>query len=232
MADATAGESSPFDRVHWAIGTAVQRTWEWVARRGAIGPNSARGRRFGAFGANSALCFPPIALFNEHYIHVGCGTIIGPYCSLSVGMNPGQVMVSDPVIRIGDRCVIGRGSSIVGHLSITIGDDVFTGPNVYITDQNHRYDDLDVPIGRQIPTERPVVIGPGSWLGTGAVILPGVTIGRNVVIGAGAVVTRDVSDHSVVVGNPARVVRRHEPGVGWTRVERAGGGGGTGAEPS
>ena len=48
------------------------------------------------------------------------------------------------MLRIGDRCVIGRGSHIVAHYSIVIGDDVFTGPYVYITDQNHGYADPDV----------------------------------------------------------------------------------------
>ena len=58
--------------------------------------------------------------------------------------------VTDPVVRIGDRCLIGRGSGIVGHLSIDIGDDVWTGHHVYITDQNHGYEDLDRPISVQV----------------------------------------------------------------------------------
>ena len=70
-----------------------------------------------------------------------------------------------PVLRIGDRCVIGRGSHIVAHHSLVIGDDVFTGPYVYITDQNHGYADPDVPIGRQMPLNDAVRIGSGSWLG-------------------------------------------------------------------
>ena len=80
-------------------------------------------------------------------------------------------MISAPirVLRIGDRCVIGRGSHIVAHHSIEIGDDVFTGPYVYITDQNHSYADPDVPVGRQWPVNSSVRIGAGTWLGTGAV---------------------------------------------------------------
>src|SRR6185437_8526833 len=72
--------------------------------------------------------------------------------------------------------------------SLVIGDDVFTGPYVYITDQNHGYADPDMPIGRQMPHNAAVRIGSGSWLGAGAVILPGACIGRNVVIAAGSVV--------------------------------------------
>ena len=72
--------------------------------------------------------------------------MIGPDVSLSAGMVPGQQCVTDPVVRIGDRCLIGKGSGIVGHLSIEIGDDVWTGHHVYITDQNHGYEDVDLPI--------------------------------------------------------------------------------------
>ena len=69
-------------------------------------------------------------------------------------MVPGQQCVSDPVVRIGDRCLIGKGSGIVGHFSIDIGDDVWTGHHVYVTDQNHGYEDIDVPISRQVQPER------------------------------------------------------------------------------
>jgi acetyltransferase-like isoleucine patch superfamily enzyme len=127
-------------------------------------------------------------------------------------------MVSNPVVSIGDRTMIGRGSHIVGHFSIEIGDDIQTGPYVYVTDQNHVYEDPDMPVGRQWPVERAVSIGSGSWLGTGVVILPGATIGRNAVVGAGAVVTGEIPDHCVAVGAPARVVKRYVPGQGWQAV--------------
>lgn len=189
--------------------------WRWVTELGAIGPDHPRARRFGAFGQGSMLCFPTGAIFNEQYIRIGSRTIVGPYVSISVGMAPGQQMVSDPVVSIGDRTMIGRGSHIVGHFSIEIGDDIQTGPYVYVTDQNHSYEDPEVPVGRQWPTDKAVSIGSGSWLGTGVVVLPGARIGRNAVIGAGSVVLGEVPDHAVAVGSPARVVRRYVPGRGW-----------------
>ncbi len=131
-------------------------------------------------------------------------------------MVPGQDLGPVPVLRIGDRCVIGRGSHIVAHHSLIIEDDVFTGPYVYITDQNHGYADPDVPIGRQMPLNAAVRIGSGSWLGAGAVVLPGACIGRNVVIAAGSVVRGTVPDRCVVAGVPARVVRTYAPGDGWS----------------
>ncbi len=131
-----------------------------------------------------------------------------------------QIMATDPVIRIGDGCVIGRGTAIVGHLDIDIGDQVYTGMNVYITDQNHTYLDLDCPIGVQNPKDEAVKIGSGSWIGTGAVILPGSVIGRNVVVAANAVVRGEFPDHCVVAGVPARIVRRHDAVDGWQAVAR------------
>jgi acetyltransferase-like isoleucine patch superfamily enzyme len=119
------------------------------------------------------------------------------------------------VLRIGSRCVIGRGSHIVAHHSLDIGDDVFTGPYVYITDQNHSYEDPDLPIGAQWPVNSAVSIGSGSWLGTGAIILPGSAIGQNVVVAAGAVVRGQFPDRCVLAGVPARIVRQYEPGAGW-----------------
>jgi acetyltransferase-like isoleucine patch superfamily enzyme len=137
---------------------------------------------------------------------------------MSVGMAPGQPLPSgatSPVLRIGERCMIGRGTHLVAHRSIVIEDDVITGPGCYVTDQNHVYADPDTPIGQQWPTDDPVVIGAGSWLGAGAVILPGTRLGRNTVVGAGAVVRGEFPDHAVVAGVPAKLVRRWSPDEGW-----------------
>ena len=190
-----------------AVGDAIGRVHAAVVDVAAIGPRSRRGRRFGAFGDGSVICFPPNTIFNERYIHIGERTMIGPGVTLSAGMVPGQQCITDPVVSIGDRCLIGRGSGIVGHLRIEIGDDVWTGHHVYVTDQNHGYEDPDVPISRQVQPERPVRIGAGSWIGHGAVVLPGAQIGEHVVIGANSVVTGDIPPYSVAVGAPARVVR-------------------------
>ena len=74
---------------------------------------------------------------------------------------------------------------------------MWTGPYVYITDQNHGYEDPDTPIGRQFPVNRPVSIGAGlAGSGAGAIILPGAAIGRNVVVAAGSVVRGEVPDHA------------------------------------
>jgi acetyltransferase-like isoleucine patch superfamily enzyme len=90
---------------------------------------------------------------------------------------------------------------------------------VYVTDANHGYEDVDETIGRQFAPPRPVAVGPGSWLGHGAVVLPGATVGEHVVVGAGSVVTGDLPSYSVAVGNPARVIRRYDTErAEWVRV--------------
>lgn len=200
-------------------GEGVRRTWAWLGRVGAIGPDSTMGQRFGRFGAGSIICFPHNTIFNERYIHIGEQTMIGPQATLSAGMVPGQECLSDPVVHIGSRCLIGKGSGIVGHFSIHIGNDVWTGHHVYITDQNHGYDDVTLPISLQTQPERPVVIGDGSWLGHGTVVLPGSHIGKHVTIGANSVVSGEIPDYSVAVGSPAKVIRRYVEGQGWVRPD-------------
>lgn len=204
----------------WA-GELLQRGYARAQRVGSIGPDHRRARRFREFGEGSAICFPVTALYGERYIRLGPRTIIGPHCSLSAGVSPGHELARDTVVRIGAGCLIGRGSGIVAHESVEIGDDVFTGHHVYITDANHGYEDPDVPIGRQFAAARPVSIGSGSWLGHGSIVLPGSRVGRHVVVGAGSVVTGAIPDFSVAVGVPARVVRRYDPAEperGWRPV--------------
>jgi acetyltransferase-like isoleucine patch superfamily enzyme len=195
----------------------IHRSWAWVSSVGAVSPDDERGRRYRKLGAGSYIAFPPGAIVNEEWIAIGEATLIGPQVSLAAGFE-GEPLARErePIIVIGDRCNIGRGSSIVGRLSIVIGDDVTTAPNVYITDHNHRYDDLAMPIGQQWVNEATVRIGAGSWLGTGVVVLPGSDIGRHVTVAAGSVVRGVVPDNSVIAGAPAKVVRRHVDGEGWS----------------
>jgi acetyltransferase-like isoleucine patch superfamily enzyme len=202
------------------VANLIQACWQHVQQAGAVTADSAAGRRFAAFGPGTLMAFPTGAVYGERWIEVGDKTMIAELVTMCAGMAPGHDLGPDPVLRVGDRCVIGRGSHIVAHHSIEIGDDVYTGPYVYVTDQNHKYEDIDVPIGRQWPVNSAVRIGAGSWLGTGAVILPGAAVGRNVVVAAGSVVRGEVPDNCVVAGVPAKIVRQHVPGTGWAPPPR------------
>lgn len=194
---------------------AIHRAWEWITAVGAVGPDDVHGRRFRSFGHHSMIAFPPGAVFGQRWIAIGDEVLIGPHVSMSVGMwNEPRDPDDPPVVRIGDRCNIGRGSSLVGRASIVIEDDVTTGPGVYITDHNHAYDDPFTPITRQYPISAPVRIGAGSWLGAGVIVLPGSDIGANVAVAGGSVVRGRIPDRTVVAGVPATVVRRWTD-AGW-----------------
>ncbi len=187
----------------------IQRGWGWICAVGAVSPDDAAGRRYRHLGFRSMIAFPPGSVFNEHWIAIGDFTLLGPHVSMSVGMwNEELDPDAPPVITIGDRCNIGRGASLVARVGIHIGDDVTTAPDLYVTDHNHAYEDVDVPIARQWPHEAPVTIGAGSWLGAGVVVLPGTTIGEHVTVAAGSVVRGEIPDRCVVAGVPGRVVRR------------------------
>jgi acetyltransferase-like isoleucine patch superfamily enzyme len=205
-------------RCRLAAGALVRNGWEHLEELGAIHDGSARARRFRSFGHDAVIRFPLTALYGEEHIDIGACSIIGPQVSLSAGWVPGAP-VAGVGVRIGSGVLIGRGSGVVAHESVEIGDGVFTGHHVYITDANHGYEDPTEAIGRQLAPPRPVHIGAGSWLGHGAIVLPGADIGRHVAVGAGAVVTGALPDFSVAVGNPARVIRRYVTGEGWVHVD-------------
>ncbi|WP_018654272.1 acyltransferase [Actinomadura flavalba] len=202
-------------RVERSLHTAVQRGWEWVQRHGEITPHTPGSRKFAYLGEGACIGFPVGAVYGEPWISIGDHTLVGTHVTISAGFVPGLDLGPDIVVKIGRGCSLGRGTHVVGHQSIEIGDDVFTGPNVYITDQNHTYGDLDMPIGRQWPENNPVVIGNGCWIGTGAIILPGTRLGKNVAVAGGAVVRGEFPDHAVIGGVPAKVLRTHDPETGW-----------------
>jgi acetyltransferase-like isoleucine patch superfamily enzyme len=188
---------------------------------GDVAPGTALADEFGTFGPGACLAFPLSAVVNASAIHVGRDTLIGKYATLSVGYGPTQSVLPTRGLVIGERCVLGARVCITAHESIEIDDDVWFGQDVFVSDASHGYEDPDVPIGRQFGAHRPVRVGAGSWIGHGAMILPGTTIGRNVVVAAGSVVRGEVPDHAVVGGVPAKLLRHLDAGGRWARASRA-----------
>jgi len=197
------------------VNRAVHAAWRWADRAGEVVPGTALADRFGSFGEGSCIDFPPATLLNVGSMHVGRDVLVGRHATLAAGYGVGDPNLPDRALVIGDGCVLGARITITAHQYVEIGDSVFTGQAVFITDASHGYQDPETPIGKQFGAHQPVTIGAGTWIGHGVVILPGTRIGRNVVVAAGAVVRGEVEDHAVVAGSPARVVRRLEPGVGW-----------------
>lgn len=106
-------------------------------------------------------------------------------------------------LRLGRRIFINSGCHFQDQGGITIGDDTLIGHCCVITTLNH---DVN-PARRADMLPAPVTIGRGVWFGANVTVLPGVTVGDGAVVGAGALLTRDVPDHTIVIGAPARVVR-------------------------
>jgi len=112
-------------------------------------------------------------------------------------------------ITLGNHSDIGRDCAL--HGPVSIGNDSFMGPEVIIRADGHRFDRCDIPMRLQgVLNARPVFIGNDVWIGTRAILLPGVTIGDHAIVGAGAVVTKDVPAWAIVGGNPARILRYRE----------------------
>ncbi len=111
-------------------------------------------------------------------------------------------------LSLGDRVFIGDGVMLDVRGGITVGPDVtLSNRATVVTHINVGYPDH--PLQKRYPSgEAPVTIGRGAYIGTGAIILPGVTVGEESVIAAGAVVTRDVPARSMVAGVPASVKKR------------------------
>lgn len=110
------------------------------------------------------------------------------------------------VISLMDNSGIGIRCRIRGPLKI--GKDVMMGPEVIILGGGHKYDRTDIPMRLQgAPDTIETIIGNDVWIGTRAIIMPGVRIGNGVIIGAGAVVTKDIPDYAIVGGIPARILK-------------------------
>jgi acetyltransferase-like isoleucine patch superfamily enzyme len=111
-------------------------------------------------------------------------------------------------LRIGNRCFLGDEVLLDARGSITLEDDVTVSHRVNIISHiNVGYSDH--PLQKHFPTkESPVVIERGSYIGTSAIILPGITIGAKSAVGAGSVVTKSIPASVVAVGVPARVMRK------------------------
>ena len=106
-------------------------------------------------------------------------------------------------VIIGDHTRIGLHCTIIGP--VNIGNHVNLAQGITVTALNHNFADGELRIDQQGVSTQPVSIGDDVWIGTNAVILPGVTIGNHVVIAAGAVVTKDIPDNSLAMGVPATV---------------------------
>ena len=139
---------------------------------------------------------------------LGAHSTIEDFSTINNGVGP---------VIIGDRTRIGLGNTLIGP--VTIGNDIRLAQNVVLSGLNHNYTDISLPIHAQGVSTAPIVIEDETWIGSNAVIVAGVTIGKHCIVAAGSVVTKNVPPYSVVVGNPARVLKQYNPKTkNWEKV--------------
>ena len=147
-------------------------------------------------------------VFPFNAFHLGKDSIVEDFALINNGA--GDVI-------IGDRVRVGVGSILVGPVVMGNGSD--TGQNAFVGGFNHGYEDGEQNSSIQPLDIRPIIIGEDSHVGANSVVVAGVTIGRRCQIGAGSVVTKDIPDFSIAVGNPAKVIKRYNQETKqWERV--------------
>lgn len=108
-------------------------------------------------------------------------------------------------ITCGENVFFNVNCVVLDEDKVTIGSNVLLGPGVQLYTASHP---LEAQMRRTHKISKPIAIGNDCWIGGNAIICPGVTIGDGCVIGAGSVVTKDIPDYSMAVGNPAKVIRK------------------------
>lgn len=161
-------------------------------------------KRFAHWGERARIEWPA-KLISPELMHIDNDAYICEHAWLNAKDDRGD---GKPTLRIGRGSYIGRFAHINAWQSVVIEDNVLLADRVFISDADHNYENVDIPVRLQGDLFKgPVRLKEGCWLGIGAVILPGVTIGRNAVVAANSVVTTSVLDYAVVGGIPAKVIK-------------------------
>ena len=129
------------------------------------------------------------------FAHIMAGSKVGARCNI------GEHAFIETGASVGNGVTVKNGISIWDR--VTVEDDVFLGPHMIFTNDMHPRSFIKRGREQFLPT----IVKRGATIGAGATILCGVTIGEYAMVAAGAVVTKDVPDRALVMGNPARVAR-------------------------
>jgi acetyltransferase-like isoleucine patch superfamily enzyme len=152
-------------------------------------------------GKNSRICrYTRMDVMPFNNFVLGEDSTIEDFCTINNGVGD---------IIIGKRTRIGMSNVLIGPVSI--GNDVILAQNIVMSGLNHGYEDITLPPHNQPVTKKQITLEDEIWIGANSVVLAGVTIGKHAVVAAGSVVTKNVPPYSVVVGNPARVIRQYNP---------------------
>lgn len=116
-----------------------------------------------------------------------------------------QIWLKSGVLEVGENCAIGSNVEIICHkANIVISDGVRIASGTKFITNNHVYSDITKSVIDQPFIHQDIIIGKNVWIGTNAIILPGVSVGEGAIVAAGAVVTKDVRSFDIVGGIPAK----------------------------
>lgn len=149
--------------------------------------------------------FSPLSIEGGKNIQIGRKVVIQKKTWLAAMPHTNQI----PNLTIEDGCMIGNFNHIYCTGKITICKYVLTADKVYISDNIHTYENINLPILQQpVKQLKEIVIGQGAWLGENVCVI-GASVGKGSVIGANSVVNKDIPDYCIAVGAPAKVIKKY-----------------------
>lgn len=163
--------------------------------------------KYGKFGKKS-LIFKPLIVTGKKNIFIGDNVIIAEFSRIEV-ISTWNEQKFQPKLEIGNNTHFEQLSHIVCTDVLKIGHDCTISSKVFITTCNHVYQNINQNILSQALDSKEVVIGNNCFIGMDVKIFPGVHIGDNVIVGANSLILEDIPDYSVVVGSPAKVIKKY-----------------------
>lgn len=139
-------------------------------------------------------------VFPYNQFNLGANSVIEDFATVNNGVGD---------VHIGHHTIVGLGNVIIGP--VNIGNEVMLAQNIVISGLNHGYEDVSISPRRQKEVCKQINISDDVWIGSNSVITAGVTLGKHCIIGAGSVVTKDIPEYCVAVGNPAKVIKKYNP---------------------
>lgn len=157
-------------------------------------------------------------LLTPEFIHLGDNVFIWDAARIE-GIKRHEAQEFTPKITIGNRVTIQQRCHLTAAGDLSIGDDCLISFDVMIQDTDHEYTDISRPIGMQPLSLKKTVIGEKCFIGSGAKIMAGTYLGKHCIVGCNSVVRGYFPDYSVLVGNPAKIIKRlNAKNNQWERV--------------
>ena len=170
---------------------------------------------FNAFGKKS-LIFRPMRIIGKAHIEIGKSVTILNNARIEVKEENSRCVF----LKIGDYSSFGQNLHLIANQNVTIGSNVVISSNVFISDLHHDYSEPNINALDKKCIIIPTIIGDYSFVGFGAVIMPGVNLGKNCVVGANSVVLKgNYGDGVVLAGVPAKIIKKYNQATNkWEKV--------------